>query len=469
MTGKRDDFDIVVIGGGPAGYIAAIKAARLGAHVALVEKDAVGGTCLNRGCIPTKYYLKSAELLYGIQTARERGISITDDSITLDMITAVKGKNRVVKRLTSGIRGLLDANGVVRFSGEGVLRKPGLVEINGSEQLHARAVILAGGSKAGSIPIAGIDSSRVLTSDEMLDIETVPKELVVIGGGVVGIEMGMIFHAFGASVSIIEMTPRILPFMDEEISETLTKAFVKRGISIKTGVSLDSIKELEDAVELVLSDGTSLHADTVLLSIGREADLSCVGMDAVSIERGKVVVNDYMETSVSGVFAVGDLNGKRMLAHAAYRMGETAAVNAAVYAGVIRRDTERVNLKCVPAIVYSIPEVGSVGLSEEAAELQYDIAVGRFPLSANGRALASGAPDGFVKVVADRRYGQILGVHIVGHDASEVINEASVLMEMEITVHELAHCIHGHPTVSEALKEAAADCLGCCMHLPPLR
>ncbi len=460
--------DVIVIGGGPAGYVAAIKAARCGASVMIIEKDTVGGTCLNRGCIPTKYYLKSAELLLELSQLKRRGITLADPTASIDMAKSVKDKNLVVKKLTAGVRSLLTGNGVEIVNGTGRLLSPTEVEIDGKETVKTKAVILAGGSKAVKIPIPGVESSLVLTSDEILDLQTIPDRLAVIGGGVIGIEMGIIFNAFGSKVSIIELEERVLPFMDEEVSSTLAKKLKGMGISVNTGVKLEKIVEHDATLDLNLSDGKQVSADLALLSIGRTSDLSCTGdIEGLQIERNKVFANEFGETNIPGVYAVGDLNGKKMLAHAAFKMGETAAVNACIHAGVLTARKESADLRYVPSAVYSMPEVGCVGLTEEEAASQYDITIGRFPLAANGRALAAGSPEGFVKVIAEKRYGRILGVHIVGHNASEIINEAAALMAMEITVFEVASIIHGHPTVGEAFMEAAADCLKACLHLPP--
>ncbi len=386
------------------------------------------------------------------------------------MSAAVKAKNTVVKKLTSGVGSLLRANKVKVYKGTGVIKEAGKVAIDGKEVITALSTILAGGSKAIKIPIPGVESPGILTSDEILGIQEIPKRLAVIGGGIIGIEMAMIFNAFGSRVTIVELDKRILPFMDSEVSDILLKSCREKGIEIKTGISLEKIEDTGSGLKLYLANGDTINADKALLSIGRQADLSCAGEIGLSVDRGKLTANDRMETAVPGIFSVGDLNGQKMLAHAAFKMGETAAVNAAIYAGLdIEEAPATADLRFVPSILYAVPEAGSVGLTEEEAGKQYDIAVGKFPLAANGRALASGAPEGFVKIIADKKYGEILGVQIVGHGASEIINEAASLMAMEITVHEVADIIHGHPTVSEAFMEAAADCLGRCIHLPPAR
>lgn len=465
-------YDVIVIGGGPAGYVAAIKAAQVGAKTACIEKDVLGGTCLNRGCIPTKNFLKSADFLYEMEEMAARGIKLNSTDFSVDMPQVVKAKNKVVKKLTGGVGTLLKANKVDVFYGTGVAKSATEVSVSGGKSgdmnLQAGSIILCGGSKAVKLPIPGVESEKVLTSDEILDMQDVPGALAIIGGGVIGVEMAMVFAAFGSKVTVVELEPTILPFMEKEAADIILKSLKKKGVDVKTGVKLDKFEETSRGINLVLGNGEVVEADKALLSIGRSADLSCVDGLGIETERGKIVVNDEMETSVKGVFAPGDVNGRKMLAHAAFKMGEAAAVNAANYAGVNTGEgKQKADLRYVPAVVYSVPEVASVGLSEAQAAEEHGIATGYFPLAANGRALASGAPEGYVKVIADSKYGEILGVHIVGYGASEIINEAASLMAMEITVHEVAEIIHGHPSVSEAFMEAAADCLGKCIHLPP--
>jgi len=455
---ETESYDVVVIGGGPAGYVAAIKAAQLGGKVALIEKDNVGGTCLNRGCIPTKTYLKNAEIIHNIKNANKRGIILENSTFIVDMHETVKVKNNVVKTLTSGIVSLLKSNGVKIYTGTGYIMKDKSVKV-GEERLTARKIILAGGSKANKINIPGIESSLVLTSDDILDLKELPKELAIIGGGVIGVEMAMIFSAYGSKVTIIELMDRIVPGMDSEISKELTKSLTKLGVKIMTSQKLEKIEEKGDRLYLYLDGNQVVEAEKALLSIGRIPDIEGIGEIEFEMEKGKIKVNDKMETSVEGIYAPGDINGRMMLAHAAFNMGETAAINA------MGGDT-RADLRYVPSCIYTMPEVGSVGLTEEEAREKYDISIGKFPFAANGRALASGESAGFIKVIIDKKYGEILGVHIIGPGAAEIINEAAALMSAEITAYEAANIIHGHPTFSEAFMEACADSLGICVHLP---
>lgn len=456
VPADSEPYDVVVIGGGPAGYVAAIKASQLGGKVALVEKDIVGGTCLNRGCIPTKTYLKNAEILETIHHAAQRGILLSSTDYTIDMDKIVAVKNDVVKTLTNGVAGLLRSYGVKTYKGVGKVTKDKKVTVDGKETIEARKIILAGGSKPSRIKIPGMESSLVLTSDEILDLKEIPEHLAIIGGGVIGIELATVFRAYGSQVTIIEMENRLAPMMDQEISGELARVAEEKHIKVMTGTKLEKLQEKNGKL-LINTDKGELQADKALLSIGRVADLEAIEDLDLELVRGKIKVNDKMETSMEGIYAAGDMNGKWMLAHAAFKMGEVAAANA-------MGKEEKVNLAYVPSCLYTMPEVGSVGLTEEAARAKYDIAIGRFSFGANGRALASGEGAGFVKVIIDRKYGEILGVHILGPAAAEMINEAASLMSMEITAHEVSEIIHGHPTFSEAFMEAVADSLKKCIH-----
>ena len=458
-----DEYDMIVVGGGPAGYYAAIRGAQLGGKVAIVEKSEFGGTCLNKGCIPTKTYLKNAEILDGIKIAAGRGINFASTNYTIDMDKTVAFKDTVVKTLTSGVQGLLKANKVTIFNGLGQVNPDKTVTV-GSETIKGHNIILATGSKVSRINIPGIDSPLVLTSDDILDLREIPKSLAVMGGGVVGIELGLVYASYGTEVTVIEMADRIIPAMDKEVSLELQKILSKKGMNIKTSVGVAEIVEANNQLTLKLNDGSEVVAEKALLSIGRVPQLSGLEDLNLELERGRIKVDDYQETSISGIYAPGDVNGRKMLAHAAYRMGEVAAENA------IWGNVRKANLKYTPAAVYTHPEVAMCGITEEQARQEYgNVLVGKSSFSGNGRAIASNEAQGFVKVVADAKYHEILGVHIIGPAAAEMINEASTIMENELTVDELLRSIHGHPTFSEVMYEAFADVLGEAIHNPPKR
>ena len=458
--GKSDDaFDIVVIGGGPAGYVAAIKAAQLGGKVALVEKSELGGTCLNRGCIPTKTYLHNAEIIENIGHAANRGIVIENPNFTVDMDKLLETKSKVVNTLVGGVAGLLRSYGVDVHKGIGTITKDKNVLVNGSELLETKKIILAGGSKVSKINVPGMESSLVMTSDDILEMNEVPESLVIIGGGVVGIELGQAFMTFGSKVTVIEMMDRIVPAMDAEVSKNLRLILERKGMTILTGTKLQEIIEENGQLRIKVEGKDDVIASKALLSIGRVPDLEGIGDVEFELDRGRIKVNEYMETSVPGIYAPGDINGTKMLAHAAFKMGEVAAENAMGH-------HKKVDLKATPAAIYTHPEIAMVGLTEEQAREQYDVKVGRFNFAANGRSLASNQGEGFVKVIMDTKYREILGIHIVGPVAAELINEGSTLLQTEMTIDDVMDIIHGHPTYSEALYEAMADCIDMCIHAP---
>ncbi|MBF0715563.1 dihydrolipoyl dehydrogenase [Gemelliphila palaticanis] len=458
---RQGEFDVCVIGGGPAGYVAAIKSAQLGGKVALVESRELGGTCLNRGCIPTKTFLHNAEIINHIKSARDRGIKLVNDAFSVDMEKTVDVKNKVSKTLSGGVAGLLKSYGVKVYNGVGKLTADKKVLVNDTETIDADRIILAGGSKVSRINIPGMDNEKVLTSDEILDITELPSRMVVIGGGVIGSELGQAFATFGTKVTIVEMADRLIANMDKDASALLEKKFKQQGIEVLTGSKLLEIKDNGRDLTVKIEGKADIVADRVLLSIGRVPDNECLGelADKFEMERGRVKVDEYMETSVPGIYAPGDINGTKMLAHAAFKMGEVAAENAMGH-------NKKVDLKSTPAAIYTHPEIAMVGLTEEQAREKYDIKIGRFNFGANGRSLASNQGEGFVKVIMDTKYREILGIHIAGPVAAELINEGSTLIQTEMTIDDVMDIIHGHPTYAEALYEAMADCIDMCIHAP---
>ncbi|HBG3258727.1 TPA: dihydrolipoyl dehydrogenase [Clostridioides difficile] len=452
------DYDVVVIGGGPGGYLSALKAALLGGRVALVEENILGGTCLNRGCIPTKTYIKTAEILEEIDQLSKRGVKVTVDK-EQDIKKAIKYKNRVVKKLTAGVGGLLKSRDVDVFNLKASVKEEHKVILSDGKVLDTENIIIATGSKVRILPIKGIESNLIITSTEALDLETVPEELVIIGGGVIGCEFAEIFNSRGSKVTIVEMEDRVIPRMDKELSESLKYSLSKKGINVLTKKKVSEFKEEGNNILVCIEGEEPIKADLCLYAIGREANLSGIEDLDIKIDKGSIVVNSKMETSIPSIYAVGDVTGGVMLAHAAFKMGEVAASNAL---GV----NKEVDLGALPSCVYTIPEVASVGITEEDARKKYNVKVGKFNFAGNGRALASGQEQGYVKVVEDAKYGEILGIHMFGCGVAELINHAASFKALEIPTDEASELIFGHPCTSEALMEALADVNGECLHLP---
>ncbi len=452
------DYDVVVIGGGPGGYLSALKAALLGGRVALVEENILGGTCLNRGCISTKTYIKTAEILEEIDQLSKRGVKVTVDK-EQDIKKAIKYKNRVVKKLTAGVGGLLKSRDVDVFNLKASVKEEHKVILSDGKVLDTENIIIATGSKVRILPIKGIESNLIITSTEALDLETVPEELVIIGGGVIGCEFAEIFNSRGSKVTIVEMEDRVIPRMDKELSESLKYSLSKKGINVLTKKKVSEFKEEGNNILVCIEGEEPIKADLCLYAIGREANLSGIEDLDIKIDKGSIVVNSKMETSIPSIYAVGDVTGGVMLAHAAFKMGEVAASNAL---GV----NKEVDLGALPSCVYTIPEIASVGITEEDARKKYNVKVGKFNFAGNGRALASGQEQGYVKVVADAKYGEILGIHMFGCGVAELINHAASFKALEIPTDEASELIFGHPCTSEALMEALADVNGECLHLP---
>ena len=460
-----DKFDVAVIGGGPAGYVAAIRAAQLGGKVVLFERDNVGGTCLNRGCVPTKTFLKTGEAIASFKKAPERGVVFSAPvTAGVDMPKVVEYKNGVVKKLTGGVSGLLRSNGVTVIKGNAVLSTASVVSCEGKDY-EAGSIILCGGSQVTRIPIPGIDNPKVITSNELLDIDHVPEKLLIIGAGIVGCEFAIPFAHFGSQVTVVEATDRVTPALDPELSAGIEKGMKSVGITVLTNSKVESIAD-RDGKTFVTVSGKELEADCILLCVGRSPELSCLGAlaETLEMESGHVVADDFCRTSVAGVYACGDITNRSGLASSAIKMGEAAAENA-------MGQQKAVDLSKVPNIIHTDPEAVSIGMSEAEAKEKYgaDLLIGKFPFSGNGMSLAAGKTEGFVKVLAEKKYGEIVGVHVLGGDAAEMAAEACNLMTTEITVYEAADIIHAHPTMSEALMEACADAIGRCIHLPKKR
>ena len=460
-------FDVIVLGGGPAGYVCAIRAAQLGLSTAVVEKDKLGGVCVNIGCIPTKALLHSA-LVANTISHEAKGLGIKVGEVSTDYGVAMKRSRRVSEQNSKGVGFLMKKNKVTVITGTGTLKPGKQVEVDGEVYTATKGVVIATGSRVKGIPPAGlnIDGKTIISSDEALFLEQAPDRLAVVGAGAVGCEFADIFNAFGSTVTLIEALPRILPLEDPESSDTVAKSFKKRKITSIAGAMVKSTTVADGVATLeVESDGKSqtVEVDVVLVAAGRAVNTEGIGLESVGIElddSGFIKVDRAtLQTTTEGYYAIGDVAGPPMLAHKGSREGTVLAERLAGHpAHPIRYDN-------IPSVTYCHPEVASIGLTEEQCKEQgLDFDVGKFPFSANGRARASNATDGFVKILRDKAYGEILGAHIVGADASEMIHELAVARENEFTVEEVDLAVHAHPTLSEAVAEAALDSMGRVIH-----
>jgi dihydrolipoamide dehydrogenase len=449
-----DSFDLVVLGGGPGGYVAAIKAAQLGMTVACVEKEeALGGTCLRVGCIPSKALLDSSELYDQLRhKAKEHGIQAGEPSI--DVSAMMKRKDGVVTGLTRGIAGLFKKNKIEWVRGFGRLSGPDSVEVEGSggkRTLKAKNILLATGSVPIELPFLKFDGKRIVDSTGALSLPEVPGHLVVVGGGVIGLELGSVWLRLGAKVTVLEALPAILPGMDGEVVKQADRIFRKQGFDIRTGQKVTGAEVGKKGVKVSVEGGEAIEADVVLVAVGRRAYTEGMGIEeaGVKLERGVIQVDERYHTGVGNIYAIGDAIGGRMLAHKAEEEGVAAVENMAGQHGHVMYDA-------VANVVYTWPEIASVGASEEELKKEgREYRSGKFPFMANGRAKAMGETDGFVKVLTDAKTDRLLGLHILGPRASDIIAEASLAMEFHASAEDIARSVHAHPTLPEAIKEAA--------------
>jgi len=469
-----NEYDVVVIGAGTGGYVAAIRAAQLGLKVAVVEKQkALGGTCLLWGCIPTKALLEHAHALKVVQHSKEWGISIGDAAVAIDMPQVQERKDKIVGGLTKGIEFLFKKNKIDWIKGTARLTGNGGVEVfEGETQtlLARKDIIIATGSSPRSVPGIAIDHTRIITSDEAIHLKEVPASIAIMGSGAVGVEFASIFHRFGSAVTIVELLPRLVPVEDEAVSAELEKSFKKRGITCHTGAKVTSAKANADSVDvqIQLADGTSqaLNVSYLLVATGRGPVTTGLNAEGVGLEmdRGYIKVDAEYRTSVPGISAVGDVitlgtPGHPQLAHVSSAEGIIAAERIA------GKDTRPINYDHVPGCTYCDPEIGSVGLTErEAKERGHDVRIGAFPFGVLGRAKMAGETEGFVKIVADKASDAVLGIHMIGARSTELVAEATLAVRLESTVEELIRTIHAHPTMAEAIGEAAHAAHGAAIH-----
>ncbi len=464
---------IAILGAGPGGYVAAIRAAQLGARVTVVENQALGGVCLNWGCIPSKALLSVVELGDKAKKARDFGITL-EGSIRYDPAVMVARKNKVVGTLVKGIGTLFKTWKIEHVEGIGALldaRTLLVKKADGTEsRLSADGLVIATGSSWPNLPLFPVDGTQIITSKQALDLPRIPASLLIIGGGVEGCEFASLYSGLGTQVTIIELMPRILPLEDEEISQMMERELKKRGVDVRTGVTVEEVVKQPEVVTAHLRDGLSINAEQLLVSVGRGFNSRGIGLETAGVQvgsRGQILVNDRMETNVPGVYAIGDVVGKAMLAHVASAQGKVAVENLLGHAKTINYDV-------IPAGIFTLPEIGRVGLTEQQAQdrcaaagqdAQKALKIGRFRYGGLGKAQASGDIQGLVKVIADAATDRILGVHILGAHATDLIHEAALAMQVGVTATAVGDMIHAHPTLAEGLMEAMEDVHGRAIHL----
>ena len=473
MTTESARFDVAVLGAGPGGYVAAIRAAQLGLKVALIEREQLGGVCLNWGCIPTKSLLRNAEVVELIKDGEEYGISY--DNLRVDYAKAYKRSREVSTRLVRGIEFLMKKNDVRVFTGEGTLTGPHsiLVEHRSEERrIDADYLVVATGAQPLVLPFLPPDGTRVFTYRQLLDVQRAPRSMVVIGSGAIGMEFAYIFHAYGADVTILEALPRIMPLEDEEVSAEITRSFNRRGIKTVTNAKVVDAKVSSEGVEVFFESGQgrqSVKTEWALVAVSVTPNTARIGLDKVGVKlnaAGYVEVDDHMATNVPSIYAIGDITGKLRLAHVAQAQGVVAAESIAARMGKYHGHIPRLNYDAMPRCTYTFPQVASMGLSEaQAKERGYEVKVSKFPLRANGKSLALNNTEGFIKIVADAKYGEILGVHCIGPDVTELLPEFVLAKNAELTPEEIARTVHAHPTLSESLMEAAEGVVGQPIHI----
>lgn len=456
-------YDVVIVGGGPGGYVAAIRGAQLGLSVALVEKDQVGGTCLNRGCIPTKALAHTAEVMEAAKRGAELGLAIPE--VGIDFARVMSRKDRVTARLRGGVSLLLKRRKVDVVRGEGRLAGPGTVEATSADgssvRVEARNVLIATGSEPVAPRIFGHDGVNVITSEEVLKLTSMPASLLIIGAGVIGCEFASIFRSFGSEVTLVDIMPNILPMVDDDAAAAVRASFQKRGIAIHTGAKITGVHVVDGMVEAATESGDVFRAERAVLSVGRRPFTGGVGAADVGIELGRageIIVDSHMRTNVPGVWAIGDVTGKMQLAHVASAQGMVAAAN-------IAGGNREMDYFAVPNCIFTSPEVAAVGVTERGAqESGIEHKIGKFPFVACGKAVAMGESEGFVKVIADAA-GRVIGGTVVGPHASDLIAEITLAVSRGLKLDDVAHTIHAHPTLAEAVCESAEDALGMAIHI----
>jgi dihydrolipoamide dehydrogenase len=461
---ERKKVDVAVIGSGPGGYVAAIRAAQLGKTVALIEKDLLGGCCLNVGCIPTKTLLANAAVLHQVKRAKDFGIATGSVSFHYDQMK--KRKDQVIAKMRTGLDGLIRSNKITLYRGAAQFESPHLLKIRGADSLFLEAdkTIIATGSVPADIRAFPCDHERILNSTSLLELTEAPKSLAIVGGGYIGCEFASLFAELGTQVTILEALPTILTAQGAAIAQFMTKALTAKGIDIRTHVAVKSIENKKSHAQIVLADGQTLDADFALVSVGRKVYTEGLELEKAGLkttERGFLETNAQMETEVRGIYAIGDVTGKWMLAHVASHQAMVAAAHAAGLEA-------QIHYEAVPAVVFTSPEIATVGMSLEQAQKEgYAVTTGSFPFLALGKAQASMDTEGFVQVISDRKTGQILGAVAIGHEASNLIAEMALAIQNELTLESVIETIHAHPTIAEAWHEAALIAKDIPINFPP--
>ncbi|HKG68493.1 MAG TPA: dihydrolipoyl dehydrogenase [Segetibacter sp.] len=461
-------YDVIVLGSGPGGYPAAIRASQLGFKVAIIEKESLGGVCLNWGCIPTKALLKSSQVYEYAKHSTAYGINIS--GAKQDFGGVIKRSRGVADKMSRGVQFLMKKNKIDVIMGYGKLKAKGQIEVtaqdNTKQTVEAKHIIIATGSRGRQLPNLPIDGKNVIGYREAMSLPAQPTSMIVVGSGAIGVEFAYFYNSMGTKVTIVEFLPRIVPVEDEEISKELEKQYKKQGIDIMTNATVEAVERTGNGVKARVktqSGEISLEADIVLSAVGISANIENIGLEELGIktEKGKIVVDKYGQTNVPGFYAIGDCTPGQALAHVASKEGINAAEHIAYVEKKNNHLPEGIDYNNVPGCTYCSPEIASIGFTEKAAkDAGYDIKVGKFPFMASGKASAAGSTEGFVKVIFDAKYGEFLGAHMIGHSVTELIAEVSVARKLETTAHEILNAIHPHPTMSEGLKEATAVAYG---------
>lgn len=463
------EYDVVVLGAGPGGYVAAIRSSQLGLKTAIIDKEWLGGVCLNVGCIPSKSLLKNADVAYTLRTgAKEFGFSF--DNLKLDYSVAVKRSRQVSNRLTKGVGFLMKKNNIDVFMGLGRLKTKNKVDVvledGSTQELSAKNIIISTGAHSAQIPGIEIDGEKIVTYKEAILQTKQPQSVVIIGAGAIGVEFATIWNGYGTEVTIVEMLPRLVPLEDEEIGLELEKSFKKAGIKSLTGHKVEKVEKTDSGVKVTVSEGgahKTIEAEQALIAIGFKPNSKDIGLEEVGVEvdkRGFISIDERMATNVPGVWAIGDVTGKLLLAHVASAQAIVCAENIADV------ETVKLNYTMMPRATYCHPQVASFGLTEAQAQEQgYETKVGRFPFQANGKSLGLGESGGFIKIVTDVKYGEILGAHMIGPEVSELLPELTLAQNMELTAEEISRNVHAHPTLSEVIMEAAHGIVGETIHI----